>query len=907
MSLRPALAPAYEEYREQPRGFYTTGLAPSARGVTLEATTKAGRKLKSETALAADFGEDSRDGYVRDYVSGEWVRATPEEVEAVQVLARRLVEDYGYSKDQIQTHPQFRVRKRPSDEEKSYPVDVAVFRTTEKTEDQLLVVAECKRTNRKDGVAQLKLYMDMSPAEVGVWFNGEDHEYVRKVVHTDGRRTYEILPNVPRNGQRIEDIGYFRRRDLTKPSNLKAVFKDLRNHLAGNLTGITRDEALAQEIVNLLFCKIYDEVTTGLDEIVTFRSGHGESPTEVRERIRKLFGQVKDEYDDVFSPNDAIELDAKSIVYVVGELQNYCVTEADRDAVGDAFEVFIGPALRGTEGQFFTPRNVVRMMIEILDPEPGELILDPACGSGGFLIMALEHVWRKLEEQAEEKGWSQVQLERRKRAIANRCFRGIDKDSFLAKVTKAYMAIIGDGRGGVFCESSLLPPDEWHHGTRDGIKLGMFDLVLTNPPFGAKIRIKGSHVLAQFDLGYKWKKDRKNGEVSKTSLLHEDQPPQILFLERCLQFLKPGGRLGIVLPESLLGNPSYEYVIAWLLERTRVKGVVTMPEPLFKTSGKGGTHTKVSVLFLEKAAGTLEGESFEIFMADAKWCGHDSRGNATVRKDASGRKVLLDDVPIIADRHRALVRRREAIPEDHLGFRLQRSQIRNRILVPKYYEPELVEHLQNLDSTHDLVVLGDLVEEGVVSISTGVEVGKMAYGTGPIPFIRTSDISNWELKADPKQGVSEELYESLKTKLDVRPGDILMVRDGTYLIGTSAIVTHGDTRILYQSHIYKLRVQTPERISPWLLFACLNSPIVKRQIKAKRFTQDIIDTLGNRVLELVIPIPKDPEKRARIAESTREIVEMRARLRNEAVQVALDVEGVELLDEEDRELVEESL
>jgi type I restriction enzyme M protein len=439
-------------------------------------------------------------------------------------------------------------------------------------------------------------------------------------------------------------------------SDLKAVFRDLRNHLAGNVTGITRDEALAQQIINILFCKIFDEINTGPDDIVTFRTGIDELSRNVRERILTLFEEkVKGEFDDVFDKTDAITIDPDSLVYVVGELQNYCITEASRDAVGDAFEVFIGPALRGGEGQFFTPRNVVKMMIDILDPEPGQMILDPACGSGGFLIMALEHVWRSLEVEAKKKRWNPVQLDRKKREIASRCFRGLDKDSFLAKVTKAYMAIIGDGRGGVFCENSLLPPDEWHHATRDKIKVGSFDVVLTNPPFGTKIPIRGERVLAQYDLGRKWKKDKKTGSVERTNTLHEDQPPQILFLERCLQFLNPGGHLGIVLPEAVFGMPTYEYVVAFLRERTKILGIVSMPEALFKTSGKGGTHAKVCVVFIENAAPN-HGEDYDIFMADVKWCGHDSRGNPTIRKDASGNEILMDDVPKVAERFKELVR-----------------------------------------------------------------------------------------------------------------------------------------------------------------------------------------------------------------------------------------------------------
>lgn len=837
-----------------------------------------------------------RIGYIEDYISGAEVKATPEEIDAVQVFARRLVEDYDYEKAQIQTRPQFRVRKRPSDEEKSYPVDIAVFRGTRKLEDDLYMVVECKQKTRKDGIAQLKLYMDMSPVEVGAWFNGEDHLYLRKIHHKDGRRTYEELPNIPRKGQRIEDIGLFRRKDLKRPSNLKAVFRDLRNHLAGNLTGITRDEALAQEIINVLFCKIYDETNTGQDEVVKFRSGIGEAPKDVRKRIVDLFEKnVRPEYSDVFDSKDAITLDATSLAYVVGELQNYCVTEADRDAVGEAFEVFIGPALRGGEGQFFTPRNVVRMIIEILDPEPGEMILDPACGSGGFLIMALEYVWKKLEATAAKKGWDAVQLDRKKREVASKCFRGIDKDLFLAKVTKAYMAIIGDGRGGVFCDHSLLPPADWKPQTSESVGLKSFNVVMTNPPFGAQIRIKGSGLLSQYDLAYRWKRNKDSGRSEKTADIYDHQPPQILFLERCLQFLKPGGRLGIVLPESILGNPSYEFIITFLTESARILGIVTLPESLFKTSGKGGTHTKTCVLFVEKRKPS---DAYEIFMADVKWCGHDSRGNPTRRRNKAGVYELLDEVPAVAPRWRAL-KKGNRIARDHIGFYLPSDNIRKQIMVPKYYNPEIDAYLKALKPTHDLVLLADLVNDGAVSITTGIEIGKMAYGTGNVPFIRTSDLSNWEIKADFKHGVSEDVYEEAKSGCDVVPGDILMVRDGTYLIGTSVFVTESDVPMLFQSHIFRIRAVTPGVIDPFLLFVCLNAPIVKAQIRSKQFTQDIIDTLGNRVLELVLPIPRNKKTRQNLASRAKQIIEQRAKYREEARVLPTELQGKILEEIED--------
>ena len=169
-----------------------------------------------------------------------------------------------------------------------------------------------------------------------------------------------------------------------------------------------------------------------------------------------------------------------------------------------------------------------------------------------------------------------------------------------------------------------------------------------------------------------------------------------------------------------------------------------------------------------------------------------------------------------------------------------------------------------------LLRLGDLVEDGTLSISTGDEVGKLAYGAGDIPFVRTSDISNWEIKSDPKHCLERGLYESLKDKQDVRPYDLLMVKDGTYLIGTCGIVTEYDCEIVYQSHIYKIRVnENSYGLNPFLLLAILGSSVVHQQIKAKQFTQDIIDSLGERIRELVLPVPKDNAVAERVSEMVR--------------------------------------
>lgn len=299
-----------------------------------------------------------------------------------------------------------------------------------------------------------------------------------------------------------------------------------------------------------------------------------------------------------------------------------------------------------------------------------------------------------------------------------------------------------------------------------------------------------------------------------------------------------------------------------------------MPESLFKTSGKGGTHTKVCVMVIRK---TIDPQSKAIFMGHAKWCGHDSRGNPTLRKNEDGETVLLDDVPVIKIRYQALLA--GGRKQDHLGFWLKRSEVQNNIFVPKYYNPEIAGRLNLLSSTHNVKSVRELVDRGILTVETGVEVGKMAYGTGKIPLIRTSDISNWEIKADFKHGVSEAIYDEWSSKLDVVAGDILMVKDGTYLWAT-AIVTESDLPMLFQSHLYRIRSLDHSVVDPFVLLAVLNTSIVKAQIRAKQFTQDIIDTLGRRLLERKLPLPKEKKLRDKVAAETRKLIETRIALRN---------------------------
>jgi len=576
--------------------------------------------------------------YIIDYISGTEVKSSPEEVEAVQPFSIKLVEEYGYKKSQIQTRPQFRVRERPSGKD-TYPVDIAVFNDDNKYEDNLSIVVECKRKTRKDGEKQLKAYMRMSSAQIGIWYNGKDHLYLQKIIGPDGRIKYKEIYTIPKRGQRLEDIGKYKVNDLIRDANLKMIFKDLRDHLAGNLTGITRDEVLAQEMINLLFCKIHDEINTPIDENVRFRVGINEDDKDVYQRIKELFNEVKEEYDDVFEKQDRIGIEIKSLIYIVGELQNYSILSASRDVLGDAFEIFIGPAIRGPEGQFFTPRNVVKMAIKMIDPDINEYIIDPACGSGGFLIIALEYVWEKIKKQAKKSNWSDSLMQKRFQDVATKYFRGIDKDRFLSKITKAYMAIIGDGKGGIFCENSLNKRTEWKNATKEKIQFGGFDVLLTNPPFGSKIPVRGYEILQQYDLAYKWKKD-KDFIWTKTNTLESERPPQILFIERCLDLLKEGGRLAIVLPDGILGNVNDGYIRQFILSKAKIFAIVDLPTETFKLPNSRGTSTKTSVLFLKKLRKEEKITDYKIFIASVEKCGHDRRG----------KEIPEDDLPEVINK-----------------------------------------------------------------------------------------------------------------------------------------------------------------------------------------------------------------------------------------------------------------
>ncbi|MFH1827574.1 MAG: N-6 DNA methylase, partial [bacterium] len=521
------------------------------------------------------------------------------------------------------------------------------------------------------------------------------------------------------------------------------------------------------------------------------------------------------------------------------------------DPFGDAYEVFVGDSIRGQEGQFFTPQNVVSLLVSLIKPRQGETIIDPACGSGSFLNASA----RWLISNG-------VQSD----IIAKTVF-GTDKDRYLSELASARLSLITLAQAKVYCADSLAwkPDDEKEFEINDSI--GKFDIVLTNPPFGSKIIATSDKTQKTFELGYKWDFDSSSKRYVKTNELLRSVPPQVLFVERCIGLLKPGGRLGMVIPESLMSSKGYKYVVQHILDNTIIRAVIGMPEALFKTSGKGGTHTKTVLLVLQKD-GKSEQKRPHLFMAEAKWCGKNSRGQ----------RIDKDDLPEILIKYDQFSSNNLG-SFDHNGYAVEYRNIVDNVLAPRYYNPEVDSTLDDIKSSHKLITIGELIKAGVLEIKRGNEIGGMNYGSGNIPFVRTSDISNWEVKIDPKQGVSEEIYNQYKLKQDIQEDDLLMVKDGTYLIGTCAIITKYDTKIVYQSHLYKIRILNINKLSPFLLLAILSSDPVQQQIKSKRFTQDIIDSLGNRINEIVLPIPKDKKLQKQIDKLVKKTIKERVEAR----------------------------
>ncbi|MDD4592845.1 MAG: N-6 DNA methylase, partial [Parabacteroides sp.] len=454
--------------------------------------------------------------------------------------------------------------------------------------------------------------------------------------------------------------------------NLLFVFKTCHNHIYVN-DGLQKQPAFF-ELLKVIFCKIEDErhIPNPLEFYTTSEErSNPDGQLTVQKRIGKIFERVKKRHGKIFDANDEIKLSPRSLAYIVSELQPYSLLNTKIDIKGKAYEEIVGANLRGDRGEFFTPRNVMKMVVEMINPQIDEKVLDSSCGTGGFLVTAMTHVIDQLEKQFSDAlgikraDWDSDTVRTFQDKIsemASSNYFGFDINPDLVKATKMNMVMNNDGSGNILQTNSLLPPHEWSDEFRTRLaealhinkntlrnhnSIGYFDVIVTNPPFGSKIPIKDKSILEQFALAHIWECEKKTGVWKMTDRLQSSVPPEILFIERCTQFLVPGGRLGIVLPDSILGSPGLGYIREWLIQNHRIVASIDLNVDTFQP--RNGTQTSVLILQkktqVQKDAEEKSGNmaDYNIFMAMVERVGHDKRGNPLFKRDKEGNEILVPD------------------------------------------------------------------------------------------------------------------------------------------------------------------------------------------------------------------------------------------------------------------------
>lgn len=594
-------------------------------------------------------------GKIVDFIDGKLRKETPEEY-VRQEIEKSLVSEYQYPRGDIAV--EFRVKLGSS----SKRVDLAIFPDGTRHEQQhAWAIIECKSpkissNHKEQGIDQLKSYMAACVnAEFGMWTNGHERFCYRKT-HDNGTAQFLEIADFPEKGKSLDEAERPRFHELRSATSdaLLFTFRRCHNYIAGN-QGLQKPEAF-WELLKLIFCKIEDERSDAITFYATSQETKGlNGRIKVRDRIATLFAAVQQKYGTIFKPNEIIELEPSVLAYIVSQIQTWSLLESDIDVKGKAYEEIVGSNLRGDRGEFFTPRNICRMAVEMLDPGPDDLVLDPACGTGGFLTIAMNHVIDKLRERAALR-WrhpespSEIEfreLHQKIRDYADQRIVGIDLNPNLVKASKMNMVMNNDGAGGLYQGNSLAASVTWSSDLLNRNLEDSVDLLFTNPPFGSKIKIDDPAILARYDLAHAWDFDREDDRyyVREPRRLQRSQPPEILFVERCVRFLKPGtGRLAIVLPDGILGSPGLAYVREWLFEQTRVLASIDLHPDAFQP----GNSTQTSLLVLErKTFHEIELEraarrknDYQIFMALANHIGHDKRGNKTYVRDAEGNEIV---------------------------------------------------------------------------------------------------------------------------------------------------------------------------------------------------------------------------------------------------------------------------
>jgi type I restriction enzyme M protein len=532
---------------------------------------------------------------------------------------------------------------------------------------------------------------EVDAIKYGLWTNGLDFFYVEKI-----SRRFEPEFNpigdwpMAEESQGARDVFSDAHTRVADAEMLKITFRRCHNYIHGN-EGMPKDAAFWQ-FLYLIFCKMHDEGLRSRQRASwkrRFWAGPREQfdekgRKEIRARIVELFSEVKSEYKNIFRGNEEISLSDRALAFIVSELARYDFTRTDVDAKGAAYQELVGVNLRGDRGQYFTPRGVVGLVIKMLAPKENEKLLDPACGTGGFLVAALGYMLDKFRGEdkitAENENTTEfLKAHERLREYAATNVFGADFDPFLIRASQMNMVMAGDGCGHLYNINSLEFPlgrlADLANATKD-IPLGTMDIIATNPPFGSDIPITDTTILDQYELAAVWESDGEGG-YRTTGRRQGSVSPEILFIERCIKWLKPGtGRMGIVLPDGVLGNPAAEYIRWWIMRETQVLASIDLPVEAF--IAEANVNILTSLLFLRrKSEGEKKREAFgkmeeyPVFMAVAEKVGVDRRGNKLFKRTPSGEEI----VHVVQEKERIRIggqvvervfTRKEKIPDNDL-------------------------------------------------------------------------------------------------------------------------------------------------------------------------------------------------------------------------------------------------
>ena len=644
--------------------------------------------LENETAVAA-----MEAGKVFDYITGNAIKDSDKE-QVRQRIARAIIHEYGIAAADME--PDFKVVIGG----KSRKVDIAIFKPgTEHLEATMyravMVEKEPKFTTKgaykmrdpKEAAKELELLesvmASVESCNYGLWTNGLEFFFFKKEV-TRFDTKFRPIGDWPMGDDSFSvegrSLGRLRRAEVEM---LRTAFRRCHNYIHGN-EGMPKDAAFWQ-FLYLTFCKMHDEQQP--NESRSFWAGPFEpfdpaGQRNIRARIEPLFAQVKRKYSELFKGNETINLSDRALAFIVSELSRYDFGRTDVDAKGAAYQEIVGTNLRGDRGQYFTPRGAIKLIVRMLAPSETEKVMDPSCGTGGFLVATLnylnEHFHEKRKIKAGEEDTEEFLSIRDQLAnySATKLF-GADFDPFLVRAAQMNVMMASNSLGHIFHMNSLEFPDGDLSGVKPAngqTKLGSIDVIMTNPPFGSDIPITEPTILQQYQLAHRW--ERQGDGFVMTNAMKPAVSPEILFIERCVQWLKPNGRMGIVLPNGVLGNPGDEYIRYWILRHCWVLASIDLPVESFIV--EANVNILTSLLFLKKKPTTViqaedlgQKKDHPVFMAVAENVGFDRRGAKLYKRSASGEEILRnvvvkEKVRVGGSLHTSVLHRKERILDDDL-------------------------------------------------------------------------------------------------------------------------------------------------------------------------------------------------------------------------------------------------